>query len=613
MSIKNLPRKYTSHIRGMAKHEQPREKLIEKGPENLRDSELMAILLRTGIEGKDVMKVSSDILNKFPKKKLLALDYKKLADIKGIGPGKACLLLAAFELTKRALEVEDNNLPTISNAKDAVAQLQELRTAKKEHFVVLYLNARIKLVHKETISIGTLSASLVHPREVFKPAIEHLAASVILAHNHPSGEVEASEEDLELFYTLIKASTVLGVNILDFVIISKNSKYSFFEKHLNNKSNKNIFYVCDGAQISLFNFPEVKKSSFGIATEQIKEEYFYIPKVKKNYIQLQNRRYIGSKHKLIEWIFSILEKECKGDSFADIFAGTGIVSAIAAKHYDKIILNDFLCSNYVIYQAFFGKGKWDENKIENIIKNFNNIDYEGLDENYFSKNFGGKYFSHKSSKIIGAIRQNIEDNKENLTEKEYNMLIASLLYSIDKIANTVGHYDAFFKKDFVYDNFFMRPIDPIYVKNITIYREDTNLLAKRIKAEIVYLDPPYNSRQYSRFYHVLETLTKWNKPDLYGVALKPEPENMSDYCRIKARNKLEELVRDLNAKYLVVSYNNTYESKSNSSKNKITLQEIRDILDKKGNTKIFEKDYRHFNAGNTNFNNHKEYLFVTKV
>ena len=219
-------------IKDLPKHEQPREKLIEKGVENLRDSELMAVLLRTGIEGKNVLKVSEEILGKFPKKKLLALDFEKLSKIKGIGEGKACLLLAAFELTKRALDVEDNNLPTINNAKDAVAQLQELRTAKKEHFIVLYLNARNQLIHKETISIGTLNASLVHPREVFKPAIEYLSASIIIAHNHPSGETEASEDDLKLTKRLVDAGKILGIEVVDHIIVVKDKFMSFKEKNL---------------------------------------------------------------------------------------------------------------------------------------------------------------------------------------------------------------------------------------------------------------------------------------------------------------------------------------------------------------------------------------------
>ncbi len=206
-------------LKNLAKHEMPREKLIERGVESLRDSELMAILLRTGIEGKNVLKVSEEILNKFPKKKLLSLDFETLSKIKGIGPGKACLLLAALELTKRALEVEDNNLPTISNAKDAVAQLQELRTAKKEHFVALYLNARNQLIHKETISIGTLNANLVHPREIFKPAIDFLAASIIIAHNHPSGSADASEDDILMTKKIINAGKILDINIVDHIII----------------------------------------------------------------------------------------------------------------------------------------------------------------------------------------------------------------------------------------------------------------------------------------------------------------------------------------------------------------------------------------------------------
>lgn len=330
--------------------------------------------------------------------------------------------------------------------------------------------------------------------------------------------------------------------------------------------------------------------------------------------QLQNRRYIGSKYKLLNWIFSIIQSECTyRGSFADIFAGTGTVAAEAAKYFDKILVNDFLYSNYSIYKGFFGPGTWEREKIYKLLNYYNSLDGKKIEQNYFSKNFGGKYFSSNSSKIIGFIREDIEKNKDNLTDKEYYFLISSLLYSVDKIANTVGHYDAYFKKDEITDGFLMKPIVPLELKNVEIFQMDANILSKKLSADVVYIDPPYNSRQYSRFYHVLETLTKWDKPKLHGIALKPEPENMSDYCRVSAKQRLFELVQDINARYLVVSYNNTYESKSNSSKNKITHEEIKEILQTKGQTQIFEKDYRHFNAGNTDFNNHKEYLFVTKV
>ena len=335
--------------------------------------------------------------------------------------------------------------------------------------------------------------------------------------------------------------------------------------------------------------------------------------VAEDVFQLHNRRYIGSKYKLANWIFSILGKECSGDSFTDIFAGTGIMGAVACKFFNKIILNDFLYSNYIIYKAFFKKGYWNRKKINSIINYYNGINSEHLKENYFSKNFGEKYFSKNSAKIIGFIRQHIEENKKDFTEKEYNILIASLLYSSDKIANTVGHYDAYFKKRSAKGHFYMRSICPIEIDGFSIFREDANLLVKKIKTDIAYIDPPYNSRQYSRFYHILETLTKWDCPKLYGTALKPQRENMSDYCRESAKNRFYELVEDINTKYLAVSYNNTYTSKSSSSQNKISLEEIKDILSKKGETKVFEKYYRYFNAGNTDFNNHKEYLFITHV
>ncbi|MDD4902162.1 MAG: DNA repair protein RadC [Patescibacteria group bacterium] len=216
-------------IKDLPRHERPREKLIAKGAMNLKDKELLAILLGTGRVGKNVLDMAQEILAKHPMKKLLASDYVKLSSIKGIGPSKACSLLAAFELTKRALEVEDNNLPLINSAKDAVAQLQELRIAKKEHFVVLYLNARNQLIHRETISVGTVNASLIHPREIFEPAIKNLASQIIVAHNHPSGDLSASEEDLKITKRLAAAGELLGIEVLDHLIIVANNFSSLKE------------------------------------------------------------------------------------------------------------------------------------------------------------------------------------------------------------------------------------------------------------------------------------------------------------------------------------------------------------------------------------------------
>lgn len=128
-----------------------------------------------------------------------------------------------------------------------------------------------------------------------------------------------------------------------------------------------------------------------------------------------------------------------------------------------------------------------------------------------------------------------------------------------------------------------------------------------------YIDPPYNSRQYSRFYHIYENLVTWEKPELFGVAMKPKAQNMSAYCTSSAPVAFRDLISKLNVKYIVVSYNNTYESKSGSSKNKITLEQIKSILEERGTTKIYDCDHRYFNAGKTNFAKHKELLFITEV
>lgn len=331
---------------------------------------------------------------------------------------------------------------------------------------------------------------------------------------------------------------------------------------------------------------------------------------------IDNRRYIGSKNKLLDWIFENIKKHTNGNSFLDIFSGTGIVSARATKYYRKIIMNDFLHSNEIIYNAFFKENSVNYEKLKNIIELYNNIDSNEIEDNYFSINFGNKYFGYNDSKKIGYIRENIDNLVENneINFEEKNALIASLIYSIDKIANTVGHYEAYIKKEVKDNKLELGIINKLNLKNeIEIYREDANILATQIKADIVFIDPPYNSRQYSRFYHILENIVKWEKPELFGVALKPKEENMSLYCRSEAPKIFDELIKSLNCKYIVVTYNNTYNSKSSSSKNKISFDEILDSLNSVGKTKIFEKKHNYFNAGKTEFNNHKEYLFITEV
>ena len=331
---------------------------------------------------------------------------------------------------------------------------------------------------------------------------------------------------------------------------------------------------------------------------------------------ISNRRYIGCKAKLSDWIMGIIKHNTiNAHSFCDLFAGTGIMAKIVLDSglYNKVIVNDFLLSNYIIYIAFMGHGEWNSQKLDIIIKQFNDIKDEEINENWFSYNYGDKYFDIKTAKRIGFIRDEIETIKNKLTDKEYAILITSLIYSIDKLANTVGHYDSYIRKTINPKRMILKLINARDYPNVTIFKEDANILARTITADIIYLDPPYNSRQYSRFYHIYETIIKWNRPKLYGVALKPEPTNMSEYCRVGAYKAFKDLIHNLNTKYIAVSYNNTYKSKSHSSENKITLEQIKNSLNEIGETRIFTHKYNAFNAGNTDFKDHKEYLFLTKV
>ncbi|MDD7317935.1 MAG: DNA adenine methylase [Prevotella sp.] len=330
--------------------------------------------------------------------------------------------------------------------------------------------------------------------------------------------------------------------------------------------------------------------------------------------RLENRRYIGCKAKLADWIIGTIQNETHDvTSFCDIFAGTGSISNRAVHLYDHVIVNDFLYSNNVIYKAFFGKGEWNKDRIYSLLDAFNSIEPDNIRDNYFSDNYGDKYFDMASAKMIGHVRDVIEDIKNILTEKEYCILIASLIYSIDRIANTLGHFDAYIKKDIQPKKFIMRMIDAKSFDNVEILQDDANAVAREIHTGVVYLDPPYNSRQYSRFYHVYEVLVKWDKQELIGEARKPKEEHMSDYCRVKAFDAFKDLVAHVDSKYIVVSYNNTYKSKSSSSQNKIKLEQIHDLLGKCGKTKVFSHSHNPFNAGKTEFDDHKEFLFITEI
>lgn len=198
----------------------PREKLQARGAEALSDYELLMAIIGSGTAQADVTKIARDV------RKLIAergsqLSYEDLLSIKSLGPAKATQIMAGFELWRRQFEVPDR--PIIDSPEKAVEQLADIRDKKQEYFVCLTLDGANRLIAKRIITIGTLTASLVHPREVFADAITDRAASIIVAHNHPSGNLEPSEADREVTERMQRAGELLGVSLVDHIIVTKES------------------------------------------------------------------------------------------------------------------------------------------------------------------------------------------------------------------------------------------------------------------------------------------------------------------------------------------------------------------------------------------------------
>jgi DNA repair protein RadC len=219
-------------IRDLPRVERPREKLLKYGAGRLSEAELLAILLGTGRKGESFLLVARKLLKAAPFEKLPFLTPEEFRKVSGIGPAKACELLASIELGKRLFQNKKVIISQLLKPQDVFDSLKDISLSKKEHFLVFFLDSRNQQIHREIISVGTINASLVHPREVFEPAIKHLAVQVILAHNHPSGDLEPSEEDLAVNKRLADAGKLLGIEVLDHIIVTKDSFSSFKEKGL---------------------------------------------------------------------------------------------------------------------------------------------------------------------------------------------------------------------------------------------------------------------------------------------------------------------------------------------------------------------------------------------
>lgn len=219
-------------LKQMADVERPRERLISHGEKQLSNAELMAIVLQSGSKEESALQLGHRVLSLFEGglSDLTDVTYEELCNIKGIGPAKACQILAALELGKRSVKAKRKILGEVTSPGKVASFFQsEMQHLNKEHFVILFLNTKNMITSYETISVGSLNASIVHPREVFNRAIKKSAASIILVHNHPSGNPQPSKEDLKVTKRLKEVGEVVGINILDHLILTDKSYYSFKE------------------------------------------------------------------------------------------------------------------------------------------------------------------------------------------------------------------------------------------------------------------------------------------------------------------------------------------------------------------------------------------------
>ncbi len=219
-------------INELYKGDKPREKLIAKGVEVLRNEELMAVLLGSGVQGKDVRKLSKEIIAMMDAhfdKLSERIDLNELLKIHGLGVAKASQILAAIELSKRYLIRTHTR---ITDAKDVYEELRAYRNKKQEYFLTITLDGASRIINTRTVFIGTLNQSMVHPREIFADAIADRAAGIIIAHNHPSGALHPSQADIHITERLAEVAKLVGIELLDHVILTKEGYYSFSDEGL---------------------------------------------------------------------------------------------------------------------------------------------------------------------------------------------------------------------------------------------------------------------------------------------------------------------------------------------------------------------------------------------
>ncbi|MFM2383947.1 MAG: hypothetical protein RIQ72_519 [Candidatus Parcubacteria bacterium] len=216
-------REYPLKLRDLPQEDKPREKLVDQGVGALSLQELIAVVLQIGTKSEDVLSISKRVVREYGHSALVSqLDPKIMAEHLGIPVGKACQIVACSEIGRRLYKKNEFGLQVMRNAQDVYTYLKDMHSLPKEQLRGIYLDTHNRIIHDEVISIGTLNSNIVHPREVFRPALEYGAAAIILAHNHPSSISTPSESDKVITLQLIDAGKILGIRILDHIVITKS-------------------------------------------------------------------------------------------------------------------------------------------------------------------------------------------------------------------------------------------------------------------------------------------------------------------------------------------------------------------------------------------------------
>ena len=335
-------------------------------------------------------------------------------------------------------------------------------------------------------------------------------------------------------------------------------------------------------------------------------------------VEIRSRRYLGGKARLLPFLHRIVATTCGPyASFADLFAGTGVVAHSFNRPSVRVIANDFLAANAVSLECWLGSPA-DPERVRNLIARLNET--PGDEENYVSEQYGDRYFSGENARKIGAIRDEID--RMGLEGPIRAAALTSLIYAMDRVARTCGHYDAYRRRAVEEDApaTHDRPlkllaphvVDQNNDANL-ILQDDANEVVRRIEADLIYLDPPYNSRQYSDTYHVIENIVRNQKPELVGIARKPPGRPArSRYCGVEAEAAFEDLIMHARCRWILLSYNNMTagDKRSNAI---LSDDRIREIMGRRGSVEVHRTEFNSFTAKRELIPGHEERVYVCQV